>query len=417
MMMIDPLDEAKDICVHLKPLQRLFEDVETADFPDAGRQIGPLMHTVCLVWASSRYYGTPARLVVLLRETCNLLIQQAETFLSPEEILKAEVSESLPKVRAGLEVLRLFRGTYEVCRSDLNRYQRNGRPVNPWDFSPSLVFSRLDRFIDRVKTIEHRRHHSHHHRHHRHHHRHHHHGRPPPQPSPFPSHRNNLLDFGGRASSPVCRAGDPEAIKRRGRESAAGRSAVPTLRRRNAQTHSIKEDEQKRRCWFQGGGKETRFPTFEDLVSVLREVKYLEATQMESIPETAVQIYTTRGQLQQYITNLELIARQYNKVISSLLDVEYPLVHRQLKDVDVQLRRAEESLNWNSEGIWEYIQDVRDCVCDLESRLQRAKDNVDEAQKCARSWASPLFDRREAKKEALICLEDRPERLERFYGL
>ncbi|KAG7246780.1 hypothetical protein CRUP_002463, partial [Coryphaenoides rupestris] len=79
---------------------------------------------------------------------------QAETFLSPEEILKAEVSESLPKVRAGLEVLRLFRGTYEVCRSDLNRYQRNGRPVNPWDFSPSLVFSRLDRFIDRVKTIE-----------------------------------------------------------------------------------------------------------------------------------------------------------------------------------------------------------------------------------------------------------------------
>ena len=50
------------------------------------------------------------------------------------------------------------------------------------------------------------------------------------------------------------------------------------------------------------------------LVSVLREVKYLEATQMESIPETAVQIYTTRGQLQQYITNLELISRQYNKV-------------------------------------------------------------------------------------------------------
>ena len=50
------------------------------------------------------------------------------------------------------------------------------------------------------------------------------------------------------------------------------------------------------------------------LVAVLREVKYLAATQMESIPEVAVQIYTTRGQLQQYMTNLELLSRQYNKV-------------------------------------------------------------------------------------------------------
>ena len=70
------LEEAKDICTYLKPLQRLFEDMENAEFPDVRGQIGPLMHTVCLVWANSRYYNTPARLIVLLQETCNLLIQQ-----------------------------------------------------------------------------------------------------------------------------------------------------------------------------------------------------------------------------------------------------------------------------------------------------------------------------------------------------
>ena len=37
-------------------------------------------------------------------------------------------------------------------------------------------------------------------------------------------------------------------------------------------------------------------------------------------------------------------------MISSLLSVEYPLLQGQLKEVDVQLKRAEESLNWNSEG-------------------------------------------------------------------
>lgn len=68
-------------------------------------------------------------------------------------------------------------------------------------------------------------------------------------------------------------------------------------------------------------------------------------------------------------------------------------------------------------GVWEYIQEVRDLVSDLESRLQRAKDHVEEILSCMRSWATPMFDRKEGKKEALLSLEDRTERLDRFYGL
>lgn len=56
--------------------------MESAEFPDVKGQIGPLMHTVCLVWANSTYYNTPARLIVLLQETCNLLIQQVSCTLS-----------------------------------------------------------------------------------------------------------------------------------------------------------------------------------------------------------------------------------------------------------------------------------------------------------------------------------------------
>uniref|UniRef100_A0A8C4H0U3 Dynein heavy chain tail domain-containing protein n=1 Tax=Dicentrarchus labrax TaxID=13489 RepID=A0A8C4H0U3_DICLA len=148
------LEEAKDICTYLRPLQRLFEDMENAEFPDVRGQIGPLMHTVCLVWANSRYYNTPARLIVLLQETCNLLIQQARVYLVPEEVLRGEVSESLLKVQTSLEILQLFRSTYEDRRANLNQYQRNGSLVRPWDFSSQLVFSGLDHFISRVKTIK-----------------------------------------------------------------------------------------------------------------------------------------------------------------------------------------------------------------------------------------------------------------------
>lgn len=67
--------------------------------------------------------------------------------------------------------------------------------------------------------------------------------------------------------------------------------------------------------------------------------------------------------------------------------------------------------------VWPYIQEVRDSVCDLESRLQRTKDNVEEMQRCMRSWATPVFDRKDGRKDTLLSLEDRAERLERFYGL
>ncbi|XP_042364236.1 dynein heavy chain 9, axonemal [Plectropomus leopardus] len=148
------LEESKDICTFLKPLQRLFEDMENAEFPDVRGQIAPLMHTVCLVWANSRYYNTPARLIVLLQETSNLLIQQARAYIVPEEVLRGEVSENLLKVQTSLEILQLFKSTYEDRRANLSQYQKNGNFVRPWDFSPLLVFSGLDCFINRVRTIK-----------------------------------------------------------------------------------------------------------------------------------------------------------------------------------------------------------------------------------------------------------------------
>uniref|UniRef100_A0A3Q3XF65 Dynein heavy chain tail domain-containing protein n=1 Tax=Mola mola TaxID=94237 RepID=A0A3Q3XF65_MOLML len=148
------LEEARDICTYLRPLQHLFEEMENMEFPDVRGQIGLLMHMVCLVWVSSQYYSTPAHLIVLQRETCNLLIQQAQVYLVPEELLKGEVSENLLKVQTTLEILQFFRSTYEQRRANLSQYKRNGNMVRPWDFSPMLVFSGLDHFINRINMIK-----------------------------------------------------------------------------------------------------------------------------------------------------------------------------------------------------------------------------------------------------------------------
>uniref|UniRef100_A0A4W6G4Y5 Dynein axonemal heavy chain 17 n=1 Tax=Lates calcarifer TaxID=8187 RepID=A0A4W6G4Y5_LATCA len=401
------LEEAKDICTYLRPLQRLFEDMESMEFPDVRGQIGPLMHTVCLVWANSRYYNTPARLIVLLQEICNLLIQQVSSSFSslcqsnPKTELSAlqEFEEDVKefKLKADDTDRRLGAVFCQVLDMFGSLLERPLVGADALDRYPLLV-SMLDKELDCCKLL-------------------------------YDRHIQTADELG---SSPVNKNMPAVAGGLRWAQELQQRIQTPFSKFRHLShpySSSLYE------TWTETVGESSQYnlslPLISrdsatqlisvnfnpQLASVLREVKYLEARQTEAIPETAVQIYTTRGQLWQYVANLELTAGRYNKVIHSVLDVEHPLVQGQLRDIDAQLRQAEESLNWNSQGIWQYIQEVRDSVCDLESRLQRTKDNVEEIQGCMRSWASPMFDRKEGKKDALLSLEDRAERLDRFYSL
>ena len=74
--------------------------------------------------------------------------------MNPEDILKGDVVESLARAQTTLDILLHFKQTFEDRRSNLRQYQRNGKEVKPWDFLPIMVFGGLDRFIDRLKTIE-----------------------------------------------------------------------------------------------------------------------------------------------------------------------------------------------------------------------------------------------------------------------
>ena len=55
-------------------------------------------------------------------------------------------------------------------------------------------------------------------------------------------------------------------------------------------------------------------------------------------------------------------------------------------------------------------------MCDLQQRLQRTKDQVEEIQACSRSWCCPLLERREGRRDALLALEERADRLERCHA-
>ncbi|NWR90162.1 DYH9 protein, partial [Furnarius figulus] len=153
------------------------------------------------------------------------------------------------------------------------------------------------------------------------------------------------------------------------------------------------------------------------LVSVLREVSYLLGSHAGAIPATAAGIYSSRESYRQLVANLELMGNRYNKVLKTVLEVEYPLVQGQLQDIDLKLKEAEETLTWKMEGVSAHISGVMDGVHDLEQRVQKSKDNVEEIQSIVGLWASPILERKDCKRDSVLSLEDCQDRLERRYSL
>ena len=72
-------NEANDNYKYLQllndPFSRLTET--GTDFTILHELFIPIMHTILLIWKNSKYYNTPPRLVVLIREICNAIITKA----------------------------------------------------------------------------------------------------------------------------------------------------------------------------------------------------------------------------------------------------------------------------------------------------------------------------------------------------
>ncbi|XP_066487525.1 dynein axonemal heavy chain 11 [Tiliqua scincoides] len=148
------LVEALDIELYLRPLQNHIQCLQDAEFPRMHVLILPLFHTICLIWSHSKFYNMPPQIIVLLQEFCNLFIDQAISYLSPEELMKRETEESLEKVQEAHKSLRSFKDAFFSQRKKLGTYFTISQEFKPWDFQPQMVFARLDMFLNRLGKIE-----------------------------------------------------------------------------------------------------------------------------------------------------------------------------------------------------------------------------------------------------------------------
>ena len=147
------LQEAQEIKDYLTPLVQHFELLENNDFIKMRVCFAPLFHTICLIWAHSKFYCRQTRIIILFQEINNLIIKRATDFLEPERLFKLEPEEGLEKIETCLGVLNAYFDSYEMHRLRVKKYFKNGLPSRGWEFTPKLAFSRYDRFVEKIKMI------------------------------------------------------------------------------------------------------------------------------------------------------------------------------------------------------------------------------------------------------------------------
>ncbi|XP_077689901.1 dynein axonemal heavy chain 17 [Eretmochelys imbricata] len=551
--------EANDINLYLQPLKVLLEEMEQTEYPQLSPYVDSVLYTVCLIWANSEHYNTPSRVIVILQEICNLLIEMTRNFLSPEEVMKGlqgEIEEILGGIKLGPSIVERLYQTYHRCCSELMPTFFKDKEAELWEFPLSRVFTRMDSFLHRVKTIEElyvttieflklekielggvR-------------------GNilgsmvfqiyeeiselikvfadckyDPLDPAEeefdedFTEFQTKIQDldrrlaaifsqgfndcnsiesavkqihmFGSLLDRSLIKAEvsphystllemfnvelDNAKIMYDAQIAATKSGGVPPISKNmppvagqlkwalelqerletpmmelqaidhpvmvsaEAKLVSEKYKEMMRLLqnyrektyeeWISRVDTDCQFNLQQplilrdpdgnlisvnfskELVAVLREVKYLNFQKQKDIPDSAGNLFSQNETFRKFVGNLDLIVGWYNKIKTTILSVELPLVKQELEENDVKLQKAETTLFWSNEGVMEYIQEMRNVLHDLEARIQKTKLNVENINQLMQEWsASPLFERKDNKETSLLDLDGKGHTINKRYA-
>ncbi|ESO12478.1 hypothetical protein HELRODRAFT_155577 [Helobdella robusta] len=146
-------EEARDICLFLKPLRLSLDDLEQVDFYDLSGKLSILMHTVFTIWCHSKFYNTPEKAITLFQEICNMLITKCRVYLDPHELFKGEAEETAEKVDLTIKNMKSFKTIYSIYKGKVREKAQNTPGMKDWEFPLHLIFHRYDLFYKRVSDI------------------------------------------------------------------------------------------------------------------------------------------------------------------------------------------------------------------------------------------------------------------------
>ena len=132
-----------------------------------------------------------------------------------------------------------------------------------------------------------------------------------------------------------------------------------------------------------------------DLVRLLREVRYFSYLSEREVPPAAADLYKQSETFRVLIGNLQLITGKYNQMLTTLMEVEKPLLDRELKSMDLLLRRGLDELTWKSNEVTLFVRQALNEVSAAHNKLCVLKDNLRQVHEVIDKWLqAPLMKRK-----------------------
>ncbi|XP_047352693.1 dynein beta chain, ciliary-like [Vespa velutina] len=146
--------EARDIWMHLKPLEYYLNKIQSTEFKDIQPLLKPLMHCVCLIWSNSKYYCTTTRIIRLLSMISNLLIAEANKFLDPSSLFEGDAEDNLKRLEQTKNIIIYHQDIFQIFRDKVDSYFKPPNEPILWNFHDKLIFGRLRKFDKRLKELQ-----------------------------------------------------------------------------------------------------------------------------------------------------------------------------------------------------------------------------------------------------------------------
>ncbi|KAL7445854.1 hypothetical protein ACHAXM_010428 [Skeletonema potamos] len=144
--------EANDNVKHLKPLEKWINKLNEDDFGNLTTVFTPMLHVLMLIWKHSKHYNTSNRLVVVVQEMCNSIIEQAYRSISGEQIFSLidneEANVAVEELSLVLKVCGKFKETYLDYKAKVA-----AECNHEWNVHNGVLFARLDCFTERCHDV------------------------------------------------------------------------------------------------------------------------------------------------------------------------------------------------------------------------------------------------------------------------
>nr|CAH7754609.1 unnamed protein product [Callosobruchus chinensis] len=150
-----------------------------------------------------------------------------------------------------------------------------------------------------------------------------------------------------------------------------------------------------------------------ELVAILREVRYMKLLEIENLPAEALQLFEESEILVHTVNEFNRIVEWYNYLRLSTNVYEANLIKQDMDEVDELLNTVTQERTWyqNDPTI---VHNIYEQVEQLYYRVKQAQTNITRALANIQTWVEqPLYERKDSKKENLLSLDDRAERLQK----